>query len=418
MEAVQELDGAAVAPLRKNSDYVRLTVGEVLSAVGTSAAIFVLPLVALELARSAAIAGLVGAAATLGTVLMSLPAGALVDRWNARRVMLTVDVTRAALWASLAVAWWVGHLTITHLAAVAVLNGAAGVFFRPAETVVLRQLVHPTQMRTAFANIEGRQATADLLGAPLGGLALGLSAALPFIGNAMSFLASFLGVVSIRTPVRTPAAKRRHLVAEMRQGLAVLFADRALRDLILIATILNFAVLTFSFGLVLGLRIDGMPAAHIGLVNTAVAVGVLVGSFVASALAGRWGTGRLLCGLCLLSALVSGAMILAGSRLGALVILAPLILLAEPAVNASLGAFLVSATPAEFQGRVQGSVGMLSMSLLPVASAAAGAGLSAFGRLVTLAVPVALMAGCAVASRATGHVWRIAIPGKEHSEPR
>src|SRR5512142_2239227 len=62
MEAVEELDGPAVAPLRENGDYVRLAVGEVLSAVGTSAAIFVLPLVALQLARSAAIAGLVGAA--------------------------------------------------------------------------------------------------------------------------------------------------------------------------------------------------------------------------------------------------------------------------------------------------------------------------------------------------------------------
>ena len=82
-------------PLRRNRDFILLSSGQVVSAIGTRVTGVAFPLLVLALTHSPAKAGIVGFAQTLPFLLFYLPAGALVDRWNRKRVMLIADAGRA-----------------------------------------------------------------------------------------------------------------------------------------------------------------------------------------------------------------------------------------------------------------------------------------------------------------------------------
>src|ERR671936_321576 len=75
-------------PLWRNRDYMLLWSGQLVSTVGTGVSQLAFPLLMLAITRSPAQAGLLGAVEALPYVIFSLPAGALVDRWNRKRVML------------------------------------------------------------------------------------------------------------------------------------------------------------------------------------------------------------------------------------------------------------------------------------------------------------------------------------------
>jgi len=76
-------------------------------------------------------------ASALGTIpylLLVLPVGALIDRWNRRRVMIIANLVAAGVALSVPLALWWHSLTVAHLYAVALAHGTCGVFFNIAET--------------------------------------------------------------------------------------------------------------------------------------------------------------------------------------------------------------------------------------------------------------------------------------------
>jgi MFS family permease len=77
--------------LWRNRDYLLLWLGQAVSSLGTSFTQFAFPLLIVELTRSIAAAGLAYSLGQLPYVLLSLPAGALVDRWPRKRVMVGCD---------------------------------------------------------------------------------------------------------------------------------------------------------------------------------------------------------------------------------------------------------------------------------------------------------------------------------------
>src|SRR5699024_10292942 len=117
-------------PLWHHPDFLRLWVGDTASQLGASLGGIALPYLAVTvLAATSFEMGLLGTLQGLGFLLIGLPAGALVDRWRKRRVMLAADLGRFALLLSLTAAWWLGWLTFIQLALVATAVGALTVFF-------------------------------------------------------------------------------------------------------------------------------------------------------------------------------------------------------------------------------------------------------------------------------------------------
>ena len=97
---------------------------------GTQISLLALPLVAVIALNASAIeVGLLSTMTTLAFLLIGLPAGAVLDRVRKRPVMVTADLIRAVMLASVPVAWWLDVLTLPQLYVVVFVNGIATVFF-------------------------------------------------------------------------------------------------------------------------------------------------------------------------------------------------------------------------------------------------------------------------------------------------
>jgi MFS family permease len=191
-----------VGQLWQNRDYLLLWGGQAISTTGSTASELALPLLILSLTHSPVQAGLMGALRTVSILLTNLPAGALVDRWNRKYTMMGCDTGRAVALASIPLALALGHLTAAQLYLVAMAEGALATFFDLAQAASIPRVVRKEQLPTAIAQQEVTGGVVTLLGPSLGGMLYGLARSLPFLADAISYVASVCSLLFVRTPLQ------------------------------------------------------------------------------------------------------------------------------------------------------------------------------------------------------------------------
>ncbi len=139
------------------------------SSIGTRVSMLAFPLLVLAITHSPAQAGLIAALRGLPYALFILPAGALIDRWNRKRVMILCDTGRALALGSIPVALLLGHLTTVQLYIVSLVEGTLFTFFNLAETACLPHVVAKEQLPTAAAQYMVIDSTSGLIGPSIGG---------------------------------------------------------------------------------------------------------------------------------------------------------------------------------------------------------------------------------------------------------
>ncbi|HEX5501476.1 MAG TPA: MFS transporter [Thermomicrobiales bacterium] len=281
--------------LWRNRDYLILWGGQGVSAFGTEASQLALPLLILAVTHSPAKAGVLGAVRGLAYLCFGLPAGALVDRWDRKRVMLLCDAGRALAFATIPLALALGYLTAAQLYAVSFVEGTLFVFFGLAETACLPRVVTRAQLAAAVAQNQATEAAAMLGGPPLGGALFGLGRALPFVADAVSYAASVGSLLLIRARFQeeraaTPRAMRREVAA----GLRWLWGQPVVRLLMWLSTGVNAVYGGWALLLIeLGQRL-GASAATIGLIFAAGGAGTIVGALLAPRLQRRFTVGGIM----------------------------------------------------------------------------------------------------------------------------
>jgi MFS family permease len=195
---------------------------------------------------------------------------------------------------------------------------------------------------------------------------------LPFIGNAVSYLASLAGVALIRKPLQDevppePGGHRAALV----EGVRFVFGNSFLRAVLTIAAPLNLALNGTVFTIIVTLQRHGVRPAIIGLTETIMAVGGLAGALVAPMLQRSMPFPRLIRFICWAATGVLAIGSLFTSSLLAAVPLALAVFLG-PACNAALFGYQAAITPSHLQGRVLSVIFMAAMSASAAAPALAG----------------------------------------------
>jgi len=267
------------APLRRNRDFVLLQAGQTLSAAGSQAASIAYPLLVLALTHSPAKAGVVGFATLLPGLIVGPVAGAAVDHFDRKRLMIASDVVRAAALGVLAATTFSGGVEFWMVPLVAFVDSAGSTVYNVASTAALRSVVPTHRLPDAAGIIEARRAAVRLGAPPLGGALFSVARGLPFLADAVSFAASTAAMLAMRTPFQQP----REVVtagfrARLAEGFRYLWQHPFLRTTAFVYGLGNILSTAIFLILVVVGRRQGLSSAQVGLLFTVLGLATLVGS--------------------------------------------------------------------------------------------------------------------------------------------
>lgn len=341
-----------------NHDYRLLWLGQALSSLGTGISQLAFSLLILALTNSLAAASLALGLGQLPYVLFSLPAGALVDRWDRKRVMVGCAIGLALCLASIPLTLFSGLSSITVLSQiylVTFLMGTFAVFFELAALGVLTRVVPKAQLTTAVTQHEAVYSSVSLLAPSLSGLLFHLGRVLPFVANLLSYLVLLGSLLRMRTSFQKAHRAAPHrLLADVREGLGWVWSHPMIRFLAFLLGYLA-VVMSGSFLLVLAIaRQDHLAPALIGVILAAGGGGNVLGTLLCTPLRRRFRLGWMLKWLLILLVLLWPLYGLAGTPLflGAMVTMSALI---DSMINILAASYRLTVVPRELQGRV-GSV--------------------------------------------------------------
>jgi MFS family permease len=369
---------------------------DTISQIGTQVSLLALPLVAvLALKASEFETGLLFAAGTIAFLLVGLPAGVWVDRMRRRQILITADLVRGVLLASVPIAWWLDVLTLPHLYVVALGIGVATVFFDIAYQSYLPSLVGRDRLPEGNAKLEIVRATANVAGPGAGGVLIQvLTAPVAVLVDAVSFLGSALFLWRIDAAEQVPdRAARRTLVKEIGEGLRFVATHRILR-MIAAAT----ATANFSNGMIAAVemifltRVVGLSPGVIGLLFSAGAFGGLASAAIVGTVSRRVGTARIIW----LSVLVTAPFMLlvpltgSGWRTSLFAIAVFMNGVGVVLYNVNQVSFRQSVTPEHMLGRMNATMRFVVWGVLPLGGLVGGVLGEIFGARTTLWISAAL----------------------------
>ncbi len=369
--------------LWRNRDFAILWSGQTLSSIGTGVSNLAFPLLVLTLTHSPTQAGITAAIRALPYIFFSLPAGALVDRWNRKWTMILCDLGRAITLSSIPIASIAGSLTLAQLYAVSFLEGTLFVFFSLAETAALPQVVPNTSLPAATAANNAAYGVTALVGPSLGGALYAVGRIIPFIADALSYACSVISLFFIQARFQEdrPAA-RRGLRHEITEGLRWLWNNPLVRYMAFLTAGLRVGGGITLIAIVLAQHLGASPAA-IGLIFGASGVGAIIGSILSPFVQRRFTFGQAITGICW-SFTATYLLFLVAGNLAALAAVLFLIELVSPAYDTVQFSYRLALIPDALQGRVNSVFRMIATSIQPLALALTGWLLEYAGSMVTI----------------------------------
>jgi len=406
---------ASGAPsLWRDRSFVVFYAGSLVSTAGAWVTYVVLPILVYQLTGSALQTSLVTALEVVPYLLFGLPAGALADRLDRRRVMITCRLASALLVGSIPVAGFVGALTLPHVYAVAFLSASVFVWFDAASFGAVPALVGKDRLVQAQSALWAMATAMGIVAPSVGGLlAATVGPATTIAIDAFTYLLGAAALLLVPRSLGGGLAKSAkstlaQTIADVREGLAFLWRERLVRTL----TLLGFGV-SFSGGAVTGLLVVYAVEAlglreddgRIGLLFTAAAVGSLAAALALPRLTRRVAAAR----ISLVALQLDVALVLAVAVAPTLT-LALVLLAVQSAVHMLIilnGITLRQlVTPDELQGRVNTTARMIAWGGTPFGAITGGVIADAAGvrtAILATALGVGVSAALAWFSPLRGH---------------
>ena len=217
--------------LRGNRGFSIFLGTQLVSNLGDAVSSVIVPLLVLQITRSPVLVSAVALLETIPPLVLQLPFGALLDRWDRRRTMLLADVARCVLTMLVPLTAAAHGPLLAVLFAVAVPLSVADCLFGAGFAAITPSLAGREHAAAAYALVEGGESLAWVAGPMIAGLlVVTIGGANALALDALSFLVSAVGLGLIRKPARTAAGSDRpSLVRELGEGLRFLLGHEMLR---------------------------------------------------------------------------------------------------------------------------------------------------------------------------------------------
>lgn len=411
------MSAAALRPdpvgLRRNADFIRLWAAAAVSSAGSQVTAFALPITAILVLKANAFeVGLLMAATYAPLTVFGLLAGAWADRVRRRPLLVAADFLRAAVIASVPLAYSAHLLSMPHLYVVALVAGTLTVLFDVAHGSYLPELVDRDALVAANARLQVTEQGASVLGPAAGALLVtAVGAPLALIVDAVSFLGSAAVLLTIRHREKDRAAlnkERTSILEEIAAGLRYVASRPSLRAFATSSSLANLFLRMISTVLVLHLiRVVGLSPNAVGVVLSLGEAGFLAGALSVGAIRMRLSMPNTLTVAVVLIACSAWPIALAPGTANLAIPLtsAGLFIYGFAAVawTVSSGAYRQATTPPDLLGRTGSVMRVAAWGPIPLSALIAGTLASATS---TRAVLVVAAAGAMAAVAPVG-LWRV-----------
>jgi MFS family permease len=385
-------------------DFRRLWMGQSISVLGDQVTLIGLPLVGvLVLGADAAEMGYLTAAGVLPHLLFSLAAGIWIDRVHRRRrLMILADLGRAALVASIPVAYALDALSLAQLYVVAFLSGTLAVAFDLSWNTLFVAVTRRERYVEAMALLNGSRSLAYVAGPTVGGLLVQvLGAPLAMLADAVSYLGSVLFLRRIQSSEPPVEPEEGSLRERLFAGLAFILRDRIMRPTLLAVATINLFNFSFAALFILYATTDlGVEPGLLGLALGSGAVGGVIGATVATRIGRRIGLGPAYALGCVVFPLPLVLIPLADGGMPMPLILGLLFAsefgagLGVMILDINVGAIITARTPDRIRSRAGGAFRFINYGVRPIGAVLGGVLGAAIGVRETLVVvSIAAVAG-------------------------
>lgn len=319
------------------------------------------------------------------TALQALPfpilgmlVGVVADRVSRRRIMIVADIVRFVALASIPIASRSNVLGMPQLYGVAFVSGAASAFFGIAYQSYLPVIVPAKHLTDANAKLEFSNSSSAMAGMALAGvLVQWVGAALAIAADAISYLASVISVLTIRTaeePHKGPPLSLRQTGREIVEGLKVVFRSDDLRWILYATATSNLGgAMIMAVFFIYAYRLLHLQPGLLGLIKGFANLG-FVGALFAVRVRNRLGLRATLIGSLLVTGLGSMCMLLAGIVAPYVVLFAQgaVVAVAVPIYNISQVSYRQALVDARLQGRMNATMRTFVWGTIPLGSIIGG----------------------------------------------
>jgi predicted MFS family arabinose efflux permease len=381
--------------LFRNPRFAWLFTAQTLSVMGSQLGGFAVTVVAVVmLSASEGEMGILNAANTAAFLVVGLLAGAWVDRWVKRRVMIIADLVRMVMMALIPILYFAGSLQIWHLIVIGAVVGVATVFFDVAYQSVIPILFKSEHIAPANSALETSSQISHISGPPIAGSLIAfMTAPVVLIFDAVSFGISALTLSFIKDDEKPkPLEDRRPLHKEIAEGVKFVWNEPIIRAVSFCTSSTNLfnTIGTTLMGIYV-LRELEISLPVFGLIMTIAGVGGLLGASMSAKLAAWMGEGQLIA----ISAFGSAAAFMMVPLTGLVDhFWAPFILAAiEFAISFFVLTYNITQVsarqricPKPLLGRMNASIRFFVWGVMPIGALLAGVLGTAFGAFTTIVI--------------------------------
>lgn len=367
--------------IKKNKNIANLWMGQTISQIGDSMYEIGLLWIVLELTGSKTITGLIAMSSYLPTMIFGLFAGALTDHFDRRRIMLFADLVRALLAAIIPVVAFAFSLNSLFLGIITFFIAGLNTLFNPARDAIIPQLVEKDRLFQANSLMQSTWQLALFAGPALAGIVLAIIGPVHlFSFDAATFFISFLFIYSLPASRKRNKGPRREIMEgvalsykNVKEGLRYIVKNQTILILLFFTAIDNLFIMGPAIvGLPIFVKeILNAPASVYALAQTAMAGGMLVGTLMLNAAAGKFKHSRILILGIILDGLTYFPMYWVQSDVALWAVLfihglvIPMIIIPRPTIIHLIA-------PKEFHGRIFAMVGVSVTGLTAISVALTG----------------------------------------------
>ena len=355
---------------------------------------------ALQLMDSPLFVGLTGFVGGIPLLVVSLPAGVMIDRYNRRTVLLVAQFAVMMLAGVFALLVGMGTIAPWSTLVLVAAYGTAMSFIFPTRTTIVSMIVERSDLANAVALNAAAQNACRVTGPALAGVLIAV------IGVAGTFaVAALLQILALAATLRLPAsrpvgtARGGSAWANLTLGLRIVAKDAFLSSLILLAVVTNVLVMPYITMMPVFARDElGVGSTGLGLLLASTGLGTVAGALAvaASRRIGSWSIAQVV------TAATFAALVLVFALTSNL----PLVVLLLFAAGGTSAAFMALAQTAlqlrvddDVRGRVL-SIYLATWGMLPFGQLAVGVIAERVG------APLATVSACAVALVGIGLIAR------------